>query len=87
VEPAIFESADLIHRYTRADAMRGGVLIDVSASARYEGFEYPVALTAAAWVKRVVASCYLRFSGGVVEKRPRQSNHATVAGIRDLHST
>ncbi|HKI36594.1 MAG TPA: DUF6573 family protein [Gemmataceae bacterium] len=50
----MFESADLIHRYTRADALRDGVLIDVSATAREAGFKYPVALTAAAWVKCVV---------------------------------
>jgi hypothetical protein len=48
------ESAELIHRYTRADALRDGVLIDVSATAREAGFKYPVALTAAAWVKCVV---------------------------------
>ncbi len=49
----MFENADLIHRYTRADALRDGVLIDVSATAREAGFKYPVALTAAAWVKCV----------------------------------
>ena len=49
----MFESADLIHRYTRADAIRDGVLIDVSATAAEAGFKYPVALTAAAWVKCV----------------------------------
>ena len=49
----MFESADLIHRYPRADVLRDGVLIDVSATAREAGFKYPVALTAAAWVKCV----------------------------------
>ena len=49
----MFESADLIPRYTRADALRDGVLIDVSATAREAGFKCPVALTAAAWVKCV----------------------------------
>jgi hypothetical protein len=49
----MFESADLIHRYTRADALRDGVLIDVSATAWEAGFKCPVALTAAAWVKCV----------------------------------
>ena len=49
----MFENAELIHRYTRADALRDGVLIDVSATAREAGFKYPVALTAAAWVKCV----------------------------------
>jgi hypothetical protein len=45
----MFEDADLIHRYTRADAIRDGTLIDVSTTAREAGFKYPVALTAAAW--------------------------------------
>ena len=45
----MFEDADLIHRYTRADALRDGVLIDVSATAREAGIRYPVALTRAAW--------------------------------------
>jgi hypothetical protein len=37
----------LIHRYTRADALRAGMLITVSATAKEAGFPYPVALTAA----------------------------------------
>src|SRR6516225_304194 len=49
----MFENTDLIHRYSRADALRDGVLIDVSATAREAGFKYPVALTAAAWAKCV----------------------------------
>ena len=43
----MFEKADLIHSYTRAEAIADGVLIDVSATAREAGFKYPVALTAA----------------------------------------
>jgi hypothetical protein len=49
----MFENADTVHRYTRADAIADGVLIDVSAVAREAGFCYPVALTAAAWAKCV----------------------------------
>jgi hypothetical protein len=41
----MFEEADLIHRYTRAQAIADGVLIDVSAVARKAGITYPVALT------------------------------------------
>jgi hypothetical protein len=56
----MFGNADLIHRYTRADAIRDGVLIDVSATAREAGFKYPVALTAAAWAKcEAVPPCVL----------------------------
>jgi hypothetical protein len=43
------DNDDLIHRYGRADALRDGTLIDVSASAREAGLRYPVALTAAVW--------------------------------------
>jgi hypothetical protein len=44
----MFDPADIISRYTRADAFRDGVLIDVSAAAREAGIRFPVALTAAA---------------------------------------
>ena len=33
----MFDHADIIHCYTRADAIRDGVLIDVSAVAREAG--------------------------------------------------
>jgi hypothetical protein len=49
----MFENAYLIHRYTRADALRDGVSIGVSATAREVGLRYSVALTAAVWEKRV----------------------------------
>jgi hypothetical protein len=49
----MFENADLIHRYSRADAIRDGALIDVSPVAREAGILYPVALTRAAWERCV----------------------------------
>jgi hypothetical protein len=49
----MFENSDLIHRYTRAQAIADGVLIDVSQTAKEAGFTYPVALTAAAWAECV----------------------------------
>jgi hypothetical protein len=33
----MFENAELIHRYTRAEAIRDGVLIDASSTAREAG--------------------------------------------------
>jgi hypothetical protein len=39
----------VIHRYTRADAIRDEVLRDVSEVAREAGFTVPVALTSAVW--------------------------------------
>jgi len=37
---------ELIHRYTRAQAIADGVLVDVTAKARTCGFTVPVAMTA-----------------------------------------
>jgi len=41
-----FEGFDLIHSYSRQQAIEDGVLIDVTATAREAGFTFPVALTA-----------------------------------------
>jgi hypothetical protein len=43
----MFEKADLIHSYTRADALRDGVPIDVTATAQEARIRLPVALTGA----------------------------------------
>jgi hypothetical protein len=45
----MFEDADLIHRYTRAQALDDGVLVDVSETAKEAGFRVPVAITQTAW--------------------------------------
>ena len=45
----LFREADLIHVYTRAQALADGVLMDVSVMAKEAGFKVPVALTAAVW--------------------------------------
>jgi hypothetical protein len=49
----MFSPEDLMHAYTRADALRDGVLIDVSATAKEAGIRWPVALTRAAWERCV----------------------------------
>ena len=49
----MFGNDDVIHRYSRADAIRDGTLIDVSAVAQEAGLRYPVALTRAAWQRCV----------------------------------
>lgn len=46
----------VIFRYSRADALADGVLIDASELAREAGFRYPVALTSAAWHASVAVS-------------------------------
>jgi hypothetical protein len=45
----MFDNAEIVHRYSRADALRDGVLIDASATAKEAGIRFPVALTAAVW--------------------------------------
>jgi hypothetical protein len=40
---------EVIHSYTRAEALADGMLIDASAMAREAGIKIPVALTCAAW--------------------------------------
>lgn len=47
---------EVIHRYTRAQALSDGVLVDVTEIAREAGFRAPVALTVAAWDKAVAWS-------------------------------
>lgn len=49
----MFDPADLIHRYTRAEAIADGVLIDVSAATAEAGIRHPMALTAAVWERCV----------------------------------
>jgi hypothetical protein len=48
-EIPMFTPDDLIHRYTRKQAIEDGVLVDVTLTAREAGFRFPVALTRAAW--------------------------------------
>ncbi|WP_342770176.1 DUF6573 family protein [Xylanimonas allomyrinae] len=44
---------EVIHAYTRAQAIEDGVLVDATETAREAGFAVPVALTAAAWADAV----------------------------------
>ncbi len=46
---ACWTDAEVIHVYSRAQALADGVLVDVSPLAREAGFKVPVAMTAAAW--------------------------------------
>lgn len=42
---------EVISRYTRANALEDGVLVDVSEEARKAGFSVPVAMTASVWAE------------------------------------
>ncbi len=45
----MFDGSDLVHSYSRADAIRDGVLMDVSPTARKAGIRWPAARTCGAW--------------------------------------
>lgn len=44
---------EVIHTYTRAEALADGVLVDVTETAREAGILHPTALTAAVWAECV----------------------------------
>jgi hypothetical protein len=45
----LFNEADILFCYTRAEALADGVLIDISPLASEAGFKFPAAITSAAW--------------------------------------
>ena len=47
------EDVDVIHSYSRAQAIEDGVLVDVSKTATELGIVFPTALTSSAWVDAV----------------------------------
>lgn len=51
---------ELIHRYTRAEAIEDGVLVDVTSTAKEAGIQYPTAVT------RAVFEQCIRVPDGVV---------------------
>ena len=55
----MFQDCDVIHSYSRAQALEDGVLVDVSETAREAGLKFPVALTRAVW------DCYCEVPEGV----------------------
>lgn len=50
---SVFDGAELISVYTRAQAIADGTLVDVTEMAHEAGFSVPVALTRAVWVECV----------------------------------
>lgn len=52
-ETQLAEELEVIHSYSRADAINDGVLIDVSDVAAEAGLKYPTALTSAVWLRYV----------------------------------
>lgn len=51
----MFTEEDLIHAYTRKQAIEDRVLMDVTEAAKKAGFKYPVAITQeAAWAASII---------------------------------
>ena len=50
----MFEDFELIHSYTRKQAIEDGGLIDVSEMAKEAGFKFPVATTNTVWTDLIV---------------------------------
>ena len=50
----VFEDFELIHSYTRMQAIEDGVLIDVSEMAKEAGFKFSVAITNTVWTDLIV---------------------------------
>lgn len=48
-EKGIWHGVEVIHAYTRAQALEDGVLADISDLAREAGFKFPVAVTQGVW--------------------------------------
>jgi hypothetical protein len=61
----MFEDFELIHSYSRTQAIADGVLIDVTETAREAGIAYPTAVTAA------VHANYVRVPDGVTAQDER----------------
>jgi hypothetical protein len=51
----MFENAPIISRYSRAQAIADGVLVDLTEAAKAKGFKLPVAITATAFDEAVRA--------------------------------
>jgi hypothetical protein len=76
MDAPLFTDADLIHRYTRSDAIRDGVLVDATERASRVGLRFPVALTAA-----VYASCVTWTGPECVQSEPGRMG-ALLLGLR-----
>ncbi len=60
---------NVIHTYTRKQAIEDGVLVDVSVTAKEAGINFPVAVTSAVWDLYVVPSEKLEGCGQSVSGR------------------
>ena len=77
-----FDDAPIIFRYTRADAIADGVLIDLSEWAKESGFRFPVACTNAVWEQYIVPPPRTVDSGQSERGRAHDLLHMLLLAIR-----
>ncbi len=65
----MFDDFEIIHAYTRKEAIEDGTLIDVSKMAKEAGFKWPVAVTRAVWGQYVQVPSSARGTGQDVNGR------------------
>jgi hypothetical protein len=63
------EPFEIISRYTRAQAIEDGVLVDVTAQAKEAGIKIPTAMTCAVWNQYVELTPAARQAGNDIEGR------------------
>ena len=69
IESGPWAGFEVVHRYTRAQAIADGVLVDVTANARCCGFKLPVAMTATLFADVLAGNFqmyFLQWTGGSV---------------------
>ena len=66
---SLLNQFDVIYTYTRKQAVEDGVLVDVSATAREVGINFPVAITSTVWDMYIVPSEKLEGCGQSISGR------------------
>ncbi|EQD30734.1 hypothetical protein B2A_14023 [mine drainage metagenome] len=84
---AIF--GELIYSYSRADAIRDGVLVDVSERAKRAGIKHPTACTAGVWalIECLPENDTDTLAGVVADVRLAEVLAALLAAIREARGT
>ena len=79
-----FEDWPVVSVYSRSDAIRDGILIDVTEQAKLAGFKYPVAVTQTVWGKWIYANSQLEEYGQSTEARLWDVLNVLIFKIRHL---
>ena len=82
-----FENAPVIFRYTRAQAIDDGVLVDLTEWAKETGFKIPVACTAAVWNGYIVPPKETEKLGQSIRGRAHDALWMLYLAIRGSGST